>query len=99
MREYIIIPYRVSSVWITSGGLEVLFLVQVVTLTKNPEEPDFEEHQLHVLPFYRINDSDEHGDHASQDRKSRTGAIEALSRYVSVARSAVVPGKPSKNRN
>ena len=38
--------------------------VQVVTLTENPEEPDFEE-QLHVSPLYRIDDSDEHGDHVS----------------------------------
>jgi len=49
------------------------------------EEWDFEE-QLHVLPLYKIDDSDENGEHVSRVRKSRTGAIEVHFLYISVAR-------------
>lgn len=41
-----------------------------------------EDEQLHVLPLYVIDESDEFGDKQAQNDKFNNGAIEMLSKYV-----------------
>lgn len=55
--------------------------MKVVTLTKHRglEKPDDE--QLHVLPMYVLDESDEFGDREAQNNKLKNGSIEMLSKY------------------
>lgn len=55
---------------------------KVVTLNKHrgAQKPDDE--QLHVLPLYVIDESDEYGDKQAQTDKFHNGSVEMLSKYV-----------------
>ncbi len=70
----------------------------VVTLTK-PEnrqvvvKPDDE--QLHVLPHYGVDLTDEHGSAEGQMSKVRTGALEVLDRFD---RKTILRSKPAKSK-
>lgn len=56
----------------------------VVTLTKERTLKKPEDEQLHVLPLYTIESTDEFGSKENQDEKIRSGCIEVLNRYVMV---------------
>lgn len=55
-------------------------LTIVVTLTKQRGMPKPEDEQLHVLPMYIAEDTDEFGSAENQAEKIRTGGIEVLNR-------------------
>lgn len=46
------------------------------------QKPDDE--QLHVLPLYVVDESDEFGDKQAQNDKFKNGSVEILSKYVSL---------------
>lgn len=56
--------------------------IKVVTLNKHRgvQKPDDE--QLHVLPLYVVDESDEFGDKQAQNDKFKNGSVEMLSKYV-----------------
>ena len=57
-------------------------MLQVVSLTKHRAlwKPDDE--QLHVLPLYVMDDTDEFGSKEGQDAKVKSGAVETLTKWV-----------------
>lgn len=57
-------------------------LIQVVSLTKHRSLSKPDDEQLHVLPLYIMDDSDEHGSKEDQAAKEKIGAIETLTKYV-----------------
>jgi hypothetical protein len=69
----------------------------VVTLMKHRDpltKPDDE--QLHVLPMYTLDDTDEFGDRQNQLNKCKTGAIEVLSKFECEVRVRSAPLLPTK---
>ncbi|XP_049840719.1 DNA N6-methyl adenine demethylase isoform X4 [Schistocerca gregaria] len=68
----------------------------VVSLTKhrNLSKPDDE--QLHVLPLYIMDETDEFGSKEAQEAKVKSGAIEALTKYPCEVRVRSVPLQPCR---
>lgn len=54
----------------------------MVTLNKHRGLQKPEDEQLHVLPLYIIDESDEFGDKVAQSNKFKNGSVEMLSKYV-----------------
>ena len=52
----------------------------VVTLTKHRKLQKPEDEQLHVLPLYVVDNTDEFDSKESQDEKIRMGSIEVLNK-------------------
>lgn len=52
----------------------------VVTLTREKTLAKAEDEQLHVLPLYTIDSTDEYGSKECQDAKMKMGSIEVLNR-------------------
>ncbi|XP_071954010.1 uncharacterized protein [Antedon mediterranea] len=79
----------------------------VVTLTKEEVrniKPDPGDEQLHVLPLYYLDSTDEHGDPEGQRAKVQSGAIEVLTNYCKEVRlkpkDQIVPrGRGKRNKD
>ncbi|XP_023209742.1 putative uncharacterized protein DDB_G0282133 [Centruroides sculpturatus] len=71
---------------------------QVVTLTKHQgwHKPDNE--QLHVLPLYILDETDEFGSREGQNLKIKNGAIEVLHKYPLELRIRTTPLGPCRKR-
>lgn len=52
-----------------------------MSLTKHRTFSKSDDEQLHVLPLYIMDDSDEHGSKENQAAKEKVGAIETLTKY------------------
>lgn len=63
---------------------------QVVTLTKHRALSKPEDEQLHVLPLYIMDDTDEFGSKEGQEKKIHSGALEFLSKLVSFKYSKII---------
>ena len=72
--------------------------VQVVSLSKHRDLSKPDDEQLHVLPLYTIDDTDEFGSREGQENKIKTGAVEVLSKFESEARVRFVPKKSCRAR-
>lgn len=72
------------------------FNVQVVTLTKHRGWTKPEDEQLHVLPLYVMDNTDEHGSIDGQMKKVQAGALEILHKYSVQARMRSTPLKKPK---
>ncbi|XP_074027219.1 ten-Eleven Translocation (TET) family protein isoform X2 [Leptinotarsa decemlineata] len=70
----------------------------VVTLTKHRSLSKPLEEQLHVLPMYVAEDTDEFGSRESQEDKVRTGGIEILQKYSSEVRTCSIPAEKCLRR-
>ncbi|XP_018309963.1 tet methylcytosine dioxygenase-like isoform X2 [Mycetomoellerius zeteki] len=68
----------------------------VVTLTKHRTLSKPEDEQLHVLPLYIMDDTDEFGSKEGQEKKVRSGALEFLSKYPCEVRVRSVPLQPCR---
>ncbi|KAF2882203.1 hypothetical protein ILUMI_23970 [Ignelater luminosus] len=70
----------------------------VVTLTKHREFSKPEDEQLHVLPLYVMDNTDEFGSRRDQEEKIINGSIEVLERYHCEVRVRNIP-QPTCRRN
>ena len=70
--------------------------MQVVTLTKHRGWSKPEDEQLHVLPLYIMDNTDEHGSVDGQMKKVQAGALEILHKYPVQARMRATPLKKPK---
>ncbi|KRT84335.1 hypothetical protein AMK59_2101, partial [Oryctes borbonicus] len=70
----------------------------VVTLTKEKKLTKPDEEQLHVLPLYTIDSTDEFGSKECQDAKMKMGSIEVLNKYECEVRIRTVPLQPCRRR-
>ncbi|KAL1131488.1 hypothetical protein AAG570_011105, partial [Ranatra chinensis] len=68
----------------------------VVTLTKHRSLSKPDDEQLHVLPLYVMDDTDEYGDREAQQEKIKSGAIESLSRFPCEVRVRSIPLTPCR---
>ncbi|GLV39217.1 Ten-Eleven Translocation (TET) family protein [Carabus blaptoides fortunei] len=68
----------------------------VVTLTKHRSLAKPTDEQLHVLPLYVIDDSDEFGSKEAQEEKFKNGSIEVLTKYPCEVRVRSVPLQPCR---
>lgn len=70
----------------------------VVTLNKHRgfQKPDDE--QLHVLPLYVVDESDEFGDKQAQSDKFKNGSVEMLSKFPCEVRVRSVPLTPCRRK-
>lgn len=68
----------------------------VVSLTKHRSLSKPDDEQLHVLPLYIMDDSDEHGSKEDQAAKERTGAIETLTKFPCEVRVRSTPLQPCR---
>lgn len=68
----------------------------VVSLTKHRSLSKSDDEQLHVLPLYIMDDSDEHGSKEDQAAKEKTGAIETLTKFPCEVRVRSVPLQPCR---
>ncbi|KAJ3653599.1 hypothetical protein Zmor_012841 [Zophobas morio] len=68
----------------------------VVTLTKHRKLQKPEDEQLHVLPLYVVDNTDEFDSKESQDEKIRMGSIEVLNKYETEIRANPNPTPPCK---
>lgn len=57
-------------------------MLQVVSLTKHRTLSKPDDEQLHVLPLYVMDDTDEFGSKEGQDAKVKSGAVETLTKWV-----------------
>ncbi|GFS95675.1 hypothetical protein NPIL_147841, partial [Nephila pilipes] len=70
----------------------------VVTLTKHKGWEKPEDEQLHVLPLYVMDSTDECGSKESQDKKIASGALEVLKKFPIDFKIRTTPLKPCKTR-
>lgn len=56
------------------------YVLQVVSLTKHRALSKAEDEQLHVLPLYIMDETDEFGSKEGQEKKIHSGAVEILSK-------------------
>ncbi|XP_039293360.1 DNA N6-methyl adenine demethylase isoform X2 [Nilaparvata lugens] len=68
----------------------------VVTLTKHRGLSKPDDEQLHVLPLYIMDESDEFGNKEAQESKVRTGAIENLTKFPCEVKVRSVPLQPCR---
>ncbi|RZF43151.1 hypothetical protein LSTR_LSTR016413, partial [Laodelphax striatellus] len=68
----------------------------VVTLTKHRGLSKPDDEQLHVLPLYIMDESDEFGNKEAQETKVRTGAIENLTKFPCEVKVRSVPLQPCR---
>ncbi|XP_046393746.1 DNA N6-methyl adenine demethylase [Ischnura elegans] len=68
----------------------------VVSLTKHRSLAKPEDEQLHVLPLYVMDDTDEFGSKEGQEAKTRSGAVEVLTKYPCEVRVRSVPLQPCR---
>ncbi|XP_071455743.1 methylcytosine dioxygenase TET [Hetaerina americana] len=68
----------------------------VVSLTKHRSLAKPEDEQLHVLPLYIMDDTDEFGSKEGQEAKTRSGAVEVLTKYPCEVRVRSVPLQPCR---
>lgn len=65
-------------------------------MTKHRSLSKPEDEQLHVLPLYVMDETDEFGNQQAQVDKISTGAIEVLSKFPCEVRVRTVPLKPCR---
>lgn len=68
----------------------------VVSLTKHRSLSKPDDEQLHVLPLYVMDDTDEFGSKEGQEEKIRSGALEVLNKYPCEVRVRSVPLQPCR---
>ncbi|KAK6620540.1 hypothetical protein RUM43_010832 [Polyplax serrata] len=68
----------------------------VVTLTKHRSLTKPDDEQLHVLPLYIMDDTDEFGCKNSQEAKCKNGSIECLNKFPCEVRVRAVPLQPCR---
>uniref|UniRef100_A0A8D8PW25 Methylcytosine dioxygenase TET n=1 Tax=Cacopsylla melanoneura TaxID=428564 RepID=A0A8D8PW25_9HEMI len=68
----------------------------VVSLTKHRSLSKPDDEQLHVLPLYIMDESDEYGNKEAQDAKVTSGAIENLNKFPCEVRIRAVPLQPCR---
>ncbi|XP_063975356.1 methylcytosine dioxygenase TET isoform X3 [Diachasmimorpha longicaudata] len=68
----------------------------VVSLTKHRSLSRPEDEQLHVLPLYIMEDTDEYGSKDGQQEKIKAGAVEVLTKYPCEVRVRSVPLQPCR---
>nr|XP_022919223.1 DNA N6-methyl adenine demethylase isoform X1 [Onthophagus taurus] len=73
-------------------------LTAVVTLTKERSIAKPEDEQLHVLPLYTIDSTDEFGSKEDQEIKYKNGSVEILNKYQCEVRMRTVPLQPCRRR-
>ncbi|KAG8192169.1 hypothetical protein JTE90_027809 [Oedothorax gibbosus] len=70
----------------------------VVTLNKHKGWEKPEDEQLHVLPLYVMDNTDEYGSKEGQEKKITAGSVEKLDKYPVDYRIRTTPLKPCKTR-
>lgn len=70
----------------------------VVTLTRHRGFDKGDDEQLHVLPLYILDATDEQGGKAGFNEKVKNGSLEVLSKYHTTSRIRKVPLGPCKKR-
>ncbi|CAG9840103.1 unnamed protein product [Diabrotica balteata] len=70
----------------------------VVTLTKHRNVTRPAEEQLHVLPMYRPDDTDEFHSRQNQEMKVKNGGIDVLENYPCQIRTSTIPAEKCKIR-
>ncbi|XP_063220013.1 uncharacterized protein LOC134529638 [Bacillus rossius redtenbacheri] len=68
----------------------------VVSLTKNRTLSKPDDEQLHVLPLYVMDDTDEFGSKEAQETKTKNGAVEVLTKFPCEVRVRAVPLQPCR---
>lgn len=68
----------------------------VVSLTKHRSLSKPEDEQLHVLPLYIMDETDEFGSKEGQEEKIRAGAVDVLTKYPCEVRVRSVPLQPCR---
>lgn len=68
----------------------------VVSLTKHRSVSKPEDEQLHVLPLYVMEDTDEYGSKEGQQEKIKSGAVDVLTKYPCEVRVRSVPLQPCR---
>ncbi|XP_014246962.1 DNA N6-methyl adenine demethylase isoform X2 [Cimex lectularius] len=70
----------------------------VVTLTKHRELSKPKDEQLHVLPFYIMDETDEFGSKEGQLQKTKSGALECLAAFPCEVRVRAVPASTCRRQ-